>query len=428
MSQFMQALESRRLLTVGTYTYAGDVNLDSTVDGDDYNIVDGYAQGTGTSGWGWGDFNYDGVIDTDDIPSGQTPPSDFAGTAKRDVITVTADSDSNFVHVTVNGATIVTSGKKLKISGNDGNDKIHIDLPDSYGDWLITILGGDGDDVIVGSIAGERIIAGEGNDYIVGNGGRDTVYAEGGDDSVRGGGSSDLLDGGAGNDTIRGDGGNDRMSGGDGFDRMRGSTGDDTMNGGASKDVIAGELGKDSLCGDGGGDVLSGGEDDDILDGGAGSDYCSGDGGNDKLAGGSGVDELFGGGGTDNCATSDDLGERKDTNTLPSVVVPSGGSGGGSGGAYNGVQGEVQRAYDFNAWDQPSLTTSQSDPLNGITTVGVATGGQVGGSYAGQTVSPDSTIAVYTYTGDLNLDGVIDGGDYGVIDNLPVGLSPQPPA
>ena len=32
---------------------------------------------------------------------------------------------------------------QLKISGNAGNDKIHIDLPDNYADWLITTLGGD---------------------------------------------------------------------------------------------------------------------------------------------------------------------------------------------------------------------------------------------------------------------------------------------
>ena len=96
-----------------------------------------------------------------------------------------------------------------------------------------------------------------------------------------------------------------------------------------------------------------------------------------------------------------------------------------SGGIYNGVQGDVQRAYDFGAWDQPGLTTTKGDALAGLTTIGVATGEQVRGlgptytdTFAGQTINGASTIAMYTYAGDANLDGTIDGGDYGIIDNF----------
>ena len=96
-----------------------------------------------------------------------------------------------------------------------------------------------------------------------------------------------------------------------------------------------------------------------------------------------------------------------------------------SGGVYNGLQGEVQRAYNFGAWDQPGLTTSMPDAVAGLTTVGIATGEQVRGlgptdtdTFAGQTINGASTIAMYTYAGDANLDGTIDGGDYGIIDNF----------
>ena len=96
-----------------------------------------------------------------------------------------------------------------------------------------------------------------------------------------------------------------------------------------------------------------------------------------------------------------------------------------TGGTYNGVQGQVQRAYNFGAWDQPGLTTSLPDAVAGLTTIGIATGGQVRGlgpsdtdTFAGQTISGASTIAMYTYAGDANLDGTIDGGDYGIIDNF----------
>jgi hypothetical protein len=92
---------------------------------------------------------------------------------------------------------------------------------------------------------------------------------------------------------------------------------------------------------------------------------------------------------------------------------------------YNGVQGEVQRASNAGAWDQPGLTTSMADAQSGLTTIGVSTGEARGGLgptdtdlFAGQVITGASTIAMYTYAGDANLDGVIDGGDYGIIDNF----------
>jgi len=100
-------------------------------------------------------------------------------------------------------------------------------------------------------------------------------------------------------------------------------------------------------------------------------------------------------------------------------------AGTASGGVYNGLQGEVQRASNFGAWDQAGLTTSMPDAVAGLTTIGIATGEQVRGlgpadtdTFAGQTINGGSTIAMYTYAGDANLDGTIDGGDYGIIDNF----------
>jgi fibronectin-binding autotransporter adhesin len=47
------------------YTYYGDANLDGTVDGTDYSMIDTGFGGGGT-GWQYGDFNYDGKIDGSD--------------------------------------------------------------------------------------------------------------------------------------------------------------------------------------------------------------------------------------------------------------------------------------------------------------------------------------------------------------------------
>ena len=100
------------------------------------------------------------------------------------------------------------------------------------------------------------------------------------------------------------------------------------------------------------------------------------------------------------------------------------------GSTYTGVQGQVARAYSFGAWDQPGLTTSVPEAgqnggaLSNTTTIAVATAEQVlfigptdTGVFQGQTVTGATTIAMYTYAGDLNMDGLVDGADYGVIDN-----------
>jgi autotransporter-associated beta strand protein len=100
------------------------------------------------------------------------------------------------------------------------------------------------------------------------------------------------------------------------------------------------------------------------------------------------------------------------------------------GSTYGGVQGQVARAYNFGAWDQPGLKTSMPEagfnagPLSGTTTIAVATASQVlfiepgdTGVFAGQTVDGATTIAMYTYAGDLNFDGLVDGADYGILDN-----------
>jgi len=63
-------------------------------------------------------------------------------------------------------------------------------------------------------------------------------------------------------------------------------------------------------------------------------------------------------------------------------------------------------------------------PLSGTTTIGVATAEQIlfigpaeTGTFAGQTVTGATTIAMYTYAGDVNFDGLVDGADYGTLDN-----------
>jgi hypothetical protein len=81
----------------------------------------------------------------------------------------------------------------------------------------------------------------------------------------------------------------------------------------------------------------------------------------------------------------------------------------------------IQRAYDFGAWDGDGLTTSMPDAAAGLTTLGVTTAdanGFAGGVWSGVSVNSGDVLVMYTYAGDANLDGTIDGGDYGIIDNF----------
>lgn len=83
-----------------------------------------------------------------------------------------------------------------------------------------TLLGGDGDDTLVGGTAGDLLLGGNGRDALAGSAGDDT------------------LDGGSGSDELLGQDDKDVMRGGRGDDRFT-LQGDDTVDGGAGGDLYA---------------------------------------------------------------------------------------------------------------------------------------------------------------------------------------------
>jgi hypothetical protein len=116
---------------------------------------------------------------------------------------------------------------------------------------------------------------------------------------------------------------------------------------------------------------------------------------------------------------------RLDLNDHALIVVGGNvGTASPGSGIYSGLSGLIQSAYDSSTWAGPGITTSLPAAQTGLTTIGIATGTQIRGLapsetdlFGGQTINGASVIAMYTYAGDGNLDGVIDGGDYGLIDN-----------
>jgi len=90
------------------------------------------------------------------------------------------------------------------------------------------------------------------------------------------------------------------------------------------------------------------------------------------------------------------------------------------GTAYDGASALLAAAYHFGAWDgADGIGTSAADD-QGITGLGVAPADQVGyagGTFRGTSVAAGDVIVMFTYTGDVNLDGLVDGADYGTLDN-----------
>jgi Ca2+-binding RTX toxin-like protein len=107
-------------------------------------------------------------------------------------------------------------------------------------DRLIRVIeaGGDGDDLILGTIS---------NDISSGEGGNDTLQGQDGSDHLNGVTGNDSLDGGNGNDTLIGGNGNDTLIGNLGNDSLVGGRGNDTLFGGLGKDILTGSPGSDTF-------------------------------------------------------------------------------------------------------------------------------------------------------------------------------------
>ena len=105
------------------------------------------------------------------------------------------------------------------------------------------------------------------------------------------------------------------------------------------------------------------------------------------------------------------------------LIVTDGEVGTFDGASYSGLTGRIASAYNFGAWDGAGVFTSMPDAQadRGITTIAVATADEVfyaGGTFGGVSTSSGDVLLMYTYAGDLNMDGLVDGADYGVIDNF----------
>lgn len=187
--------------------------------------------------------------------------------------------------------------------GGQANDTLTASVA---GNFLYGYLG---DDTLNGNVGDDRLYGGDGSDTLNGNDGNDMLYGEGGNDYVYGNDGDDIIYGGLGNDVIDGGAGNDTITyynissdvtidlanniasssgsgldsifnieqavGGMGNDTIYGSSAANNLDGFEGDDLIRGREGDDQLFGHAGDDLIYGDEGDDVIDGGTGVDTIS---------------------------------------------------------------------------------------------------------------------------------------------------------
>jgi Ca2+-binding RTX toxin-like protein len=194
-------------------------------------------------------FDADSGSDVIDNTGGGFDGVFFTDGITRDRLSFTRDGDDLLIFV--DNAT----DPSVRVQGHflGGDAAIDYVQPDG-GNYLTTAeinqlvaggeTGGEYDQVIEGTAAGEQLVGGAGKDNVKGLGGDDTLFGMAGDDLLEGGDGSDYLAGGNGSGT------------GSGADSLDGGAGDDTLNGEDGANALTGGEGDDSYVYGGGQDTI----------------------------------------------------------------------------------------------------------------------------------------------------------------------------
>ncbi|MGP6086703.1 DUF4214 domain-containing protein [Antarctobacter jejuensis] len=97
-----------------------------------------------------------------------------------------------------------------------------------------------------GGNASERLVGGVGQDVVLGRSGNDTIMTGEGDDTLKGGHGNDVLWGGSGDDSLSSGLGDDRLYGGSGNDILSVGDGNKIIDGGAGYDRLRLDLARDA--------------------------------------------------------------------------------------------------------------------------------------------------------------------------------------
>lgn len=186
---------------------------------------------------------------TGDRISGGLGDDTLHGGGGADRIEETADADLTLTNTSMTGIgnDVIRAIERVMLTGGDGNNTI--DVSGFSSDRQITVRGGAGNDLLIGSDGADNLTGGDGDDTLNGNGGDDILRGSAGADSLNGGDGADGISGGSGNDNINAGAGNDTVYAGSGMDVVQGGDDNDTLFGGADADIVDGQLGTDQVAG-----------------------------------------------------------------------------------------------------------------------------------------------------------------------------------
>lgn len=212
-----------------------------------------------------------------DTLDGGAGPDSLEGGSERDVVTYASRGAAESVDVSLDGA------------ANDGG-----------------AIDGGGHDNVRTTV--ERVIGGAGNDELIGSDAANALTGNGGADALTGAAGNDTLVGGDGVDALAGASDRDSLDGGPGPDSLDGGTGRDVARYASRSAAQPVTVTLDGVVDDGG--ALDGFLDDlrdvESVVGGAGDDSLTGSAATNVLTGGGGEDELRGLAGNDELRASGD--------------------------------------------------------------------------------------------------------------------------
>jgi uncharacterized repeat protein (TIGR01451 family) len=365
-----------------------------------------------------------------DLLSGDVGVDRLDGGIGDDTLSGGSGSDTADYSLRIESVSVVLDGV-----ADDGQDGEH----DQVSTNVENVLGGSGDDYLVGDTGANVLDGGGGDDLLDGDLGTDTLIGGAGTDAADFSGRAssvtvsldgiandgevgendnvqgDVEDifGGSGNDTLTGNGGDNLFDGGDGADVLSGLGGIDTVDysnrvdpvdvslDGAANDGEAGE--NDNV----GGDVenILGGFEDDTLTGNAQANVLDGGDGDDDLNGGLGTDTLIGGGGIDDTADY--------SNRVVSVLIALDGSPtSGQAGENDTIEDDVEDA----------VGGSGADTLVGNADDNFLDGGSGADTFTGGDGFDAVIYATRVDSVTVTLDSVANDGSTGEGDNVGAGM------
>jgi autotransporter-associated beta strand protein len=87
---------------------------------------------------------------------------------------------------------------------------------------------------------------------------------------------------------------------------------------------------------------------------------------------------------------------------------------------YTGLTGLIQNGRNGGAWNGSGIMTSEAAAANGVTGIAIGKASALQPtfpSFGDEVVNSGDLLLMYTYVGDANFDGIVDGDDYSNIDN-----------